>query len=151
MFVKRILFQQNKISLPKKLGGLGIRTLRETNICLLGKLVWDMLQSSKKLWVDILSDRYVAGPKVLHATTHSSDSVTWSAILRARNILKDGFSWRVGSGSSSFWSWPLSSLGFIGSLAPYIDIHDLQLSIKDVISSGSPLLTSFTLSCPHFP
>jgi len=35
-------------------------------------------------------------------TAHSSDSVTWSSILRVRNILKDGFSWRVGSGSSSF-------------------------------------------------
>lgn len=33
----------------KKLGGLGISTARETNICLLGKLVWDMVQYSKKL------------------------------------------------------------------------------------------------------
>jgi len=64
---------------------------RDTNICLLGKLVWDMVQSSKKLWVDILSDRYVADPNIMHAPTRSSDSVTWSSILRARNIPEDGF------------------------------------------------------------
>jgi hypothetical protein len=97
-----------------------------------------MVQSSKKLWVDILSDRYVAGSNILHATAHSSDSITWSSILRARNVLKDGFSWRVESCSSSFWSCPWSSLGFIRSLAPYIDIHDLQLSVKDVFSFVSP-------------
>lgn len=35
----------NKIAHPKHLGGLGIRPAREANISLLGKLVWELVQS----------------------------------------------------------------------------------------------------------
>ena len=91
-----------------------------------------------KLWVDLLSNRYVSGHKILHATTHAKGSPTWSSIMHAKNVLKDGFSWRVGSGSSSFWFCPWSSLGFIGSFPPYIDIHDLHLTVRDVFSTNGP-------------
>jgi hypothetical protein len=53
-------------------------------------------------------------------------------------MLKDGFSWRVGSGSSSFWFTPWVAFGRLGSLVPYVDIHDLQLLVKDVFSIGNP-------------
>jgi len=53
------LVNWHKVSSPKNLGGLGIRTTRETNTSLLGKLVWDMVQSSNKLWVRLLSNKYV--------------------------------------------------------------------------------------------
>jgi hypothetical protein len=43
------------VTTPKQLGGLGLRTARDTNICLLGKLVWDLVQSTDKLWVRLLS------------------------------------------------------------------------------------------------
>ncbi|XP_024636248.1 uncharacterized protein [Medicago truncatula] len=128
----------NKITRPKHLGGLGIRPAREANISLLGKLVWELVQSSNKLWVNLLSDRYVSGPRILLATTHNSASATWSSIIKAKDIIKDGFFWRAGSGSSSFWSCPWSSFGYLGPLVPYIDIHDIQLTVKDVISSTSP-------------
>ncbi|MCI33774.1 RNA-directed DNA polymerase (Reverse transcriptase) [Trifolium medium] len=44
----------DKIAPPKIQGGLGIRPAREASICLLEKIVWDMAQSSNKLWVDLL-------------------------------------------------------------------------------------------------
>jgi len=128
----------NKISRPKNQGGLGIRTARETNICLLGKLVWDLLQSSPKLWVDLLSNRYVYGHNILHATSHPKDSPTWSSIMHAKNALKDGFTWRAGFGNSSFWFYPWSSLGFLGFIVPYIDIHDLHWTVRDVFSTNAP-------------
>jgi len=43
------LVNWKKISLPKNLGGLGVRAAREANTSLLGKLVWDMVQSTNKL------------------------------------------------------------------------------------------------------
>jgi len=39
----------NKIARVKHQGGLGSRRARETNICFLGKLVWDLLQSMPPL------------------------------------------------------------------------------------------------------
>ncbi|CAJ2643293.1 unnamed protein product [Trifolium pratense] len=128
----------DKIARPKIQGGLGIRPAREANICLLGKLVWDMVQSSNKLWVDLLSKKYTSGPAILHTNGFPNASPTWSSIIRAKNILKDGFSWRAGSGSSSFWFSPWSSLGYLGTLVPYVDIHDLHLTVRDVLTFDSP-------------
>ncbi|MCI03295.1 RNA-directed DNA polymerase (Reverse transcriptase), partial [Trifolium medium] len=82
-----------------------------------------MVQSSNKLWVNLLSNKYTTGPAILHTNGPSNASSTWASIIRAKNILKDGFSWRAGSGSSSFWFSPWSSLGYLGSLVPYVDIH----------------------------
>jgi hypothetical protein len=92
----------NKIARPKNIGGLGIRSAREANTCLLGKLVWDLVQKNNKLWVNILSDKYTAGPNIFHASVNSSSSPIWSSIIRVKEILKNGYSWRAGSGSSSF-------------------------------------------------
>ncbi|CAJ2635885.1 unnamed protein product [Trifolium pratense] len=128
----------NKVARPKQYGGLGIRPAREANISLLGKLVWDMVHHSKKLWVDILSSKYVDGPSIFLASNSSSGSPTWSSIIQAKNILKDGYTWRAGSGSSSFWFSHCTKFGRLGTIVPYIDIHDLQLSVRDVLSSGNP-------------
>ena len=89
-------------------------------------------------WISYLTGRYVVRHKIFHASTHAKDTSTWSSIMHAKNALKDGFSWHAGSGSSSFWFCPWSSLGFIGSLPPYIDIHDLHLTIIDVFSTNGP-------------
>ncbi|PNX61430.1 hypothetical protein L195_g060660, partial [Trifolium pratense] len=64
----------------------------------------------------------------------SSGSSTRSFITRAKNIPKDGFTWCASSGSSSFWFTPWTTLGLHGTLVSYVDIHDLHLSVKDVIS-----------------
>jgi len=127
-----------KIARPKYQGYIGIRGARETHICLLGKLVSDMLQSSNKLWVDLISDKYNDGVCLLYATARPTDSPTWSAIIHAKNCLESGFSWRAGSGNSSFWYYPWSTIGYLGTLVPYIDIHDIHLSVKDVIANSSP-------------
>ena len=123
-----------KIAKPKHLGGLGIRTAREANTCLLGNLVWDLIQNNNKLWVNLFMNKYSAGPSLLHASITASSSPTWSSIIRAKNVLKSGYSWRAGSGTSSFWFSSWSVFGPIGSLVPVIDIHDLHLTVKDVIT-----------------
>ncbi|CAJ2646060.1 unnamed protein product [Trifolium pratense] len=128
----------NKVARPKQYGGLGIRPAREANISLLGKLVWDMVYHSKKLWVDILSCKYVDGPSIFLASNSSSSSPTWASIIQAKNILKDGYTWRAGSRSSSFWFSHWTKFGRLGTIVSYIDIHDLQLSVRDVLSSGNP-------------
>jgi len=130
------LVNWKKILLPKNLGSLGIRATREANTSLLGKLVWDMVQSTNKLWVSLLSNKYTGGHNTLHASANNNSSPTWSSIIRAKNILKDGYTWRIGSGSSSFWFNNWSSLGPIGNYVPVIDIHDIHLSVKDVISAS---------------
>lgn len=125
-----------KIALPKNIGGLGIRASREVNVCLLGKLVWDLIQENNKLWIHILSKKYSAGHNFFNAAVTSSSSPIWSSIIRARNTLISGYSWRAGSGSSSFWFSRWSEFGTLGSLVPIIDIHDTHLTVKDVMTTN---------------
>lgn len=47
-----------KVSLPKRFGGLGIRQARLTNVAMLGKLVWELVHNSDKLWARLLMSRY---------------------------------------------------------------------------------------------
>ena len=54
----------------------------------------------------------------------------------AKNILKHGYSWRAGSGSSSFWFGNRSSHGPVGNHVHIIDIYDLHLSVKNVFSTN---------------
>ena len=127
-----------KISRPKSLGCLGIRSARKANTCLLGKLVWDVIQYSGKLCVNLLSNRCVADHNILQATDSPNGSPTWSSIIKAKYVLKAGYSWRVGSGSSSFGFSQWTTLGILGSLVPYIDIHGIQLTVKEVLSANDP-------------
>lgn len=46
---------KKKIAKPKKDGGLVIREARLVNISLLGKLVWDLMDTPHKLWVQIIN------------------------------------------------------------------------------------------------
>lgn len=94
-----------------------------------------MVQSTNKLWVSLLSNKYTGGHNTLLASANSISSPTWSSIIRAKNILKEGYTWRIGSGSSSFWFSNWSSLGPIGNYVPIIDIHDLHLCVRDVLSA----------------
>lgn len=82
-----------KITRPKDFGGLDVRSSRKANICLLGKLVWDLVQSTNKLWVNLLSNKYADGQNVLQENSSSSSSPIWSSIIKAKNVLKEGYSW----------------------------------------------------------
>jgi len=65
------------------------------------------------------------------------------------HALKDGFSWRAGSGSSSLCYCPWSSLGLKGSIVPNIDIHDFHLKIRDVLSTNGPHTQFLYSHLPH--
>lgn len=48
----------NTITKLRRLGGLGVRIARKHIVALLGKLVWDIINSPNKLWVSLLLDKY---------------------------------------------------------------------------------------------
>lgn len=72
-----------KITQPKRLGGLGLRPAREANTGMLGKLVWDMHCKSDKLWVQMLSQKYVKGGAFLD-TSLTYGSLIWRSILKPK-------------------------------------------------------------------
>lgn len=121
----------DKVSRPRKEGGLGIRVARDMNTALLGKLVWDMLHNPHKLWVSLLSHKYLRHGSILEVQPHSGSPI-WNSIVKARNVLRDGYEYHVGNGESLFWysSWltrdPLCNQVFV------VHVHDMDTKINDL-------------------
>jgi len=58
----------------------------------------------------------------------------------AKNILKNGFSWRAGSGESSFWYSHWTSFVPLCANVPYVHINDIALKINKVYATTPPNL-----------
>jgi hypothetical protein len=125
-----------KITKPKKLGGLGIRKAREANTSLLGKLVWSIHKNSDALWVQIIKHKYLKD-ELLLSTIKKPGSITWNAIMKALLALKDGFQFRLGDGKSSFWYTNWSGMGSLANQVLYVDIHDIEMRVRDVFTNGN--------------
>lgn len=91
------------ITLPKSKGGLSIHRARQSNIALLGKHVWSMLQEPQKLWVQLLSSKYLKDNHILNVVHSHGTSYTWFSITKAVSWLSAGFKMRLGKGEVSFW------------------------------------------------
>lgn len=89
----------DKITLPKKDGGLGVRRAREANTAMLGKLVWDMQHDTNKLWVQLVKAKYYQSSMFLFAKPKTG-SHTWNSISKAKLALQEGYSFKLGDGNT---------------------------------------------------
>jgi hypothetical protein len=55
----------DSLCLPKVLGGLGLRKMREVNLALISKLRWKLLNNSESLWVSQLHCKYLISCSLL--------------------------------------------------------------------------------------
>jgi hypothetical protein len=125
----------NKISQPRRFGGLGVRIARFQNVSLLGKLIWEILNAPDKLWVKLMSEKYLKGKFVFNVTV-SGGSPIWNSISKAICMLKDGFTVKIGNGNSRFWYdlWVLKEK--LCSVVPFVAIQDTEIRIKEVWQDG---------------
>lgn len=63
-------------------------------------------------------------------------------------MLKTGYTWRVGSGNSSFWYSNWRPLGVLGIKVPFVDIHDIHLTVHDVITNDGQHTQSLYTNLP---
>ena len=89
-----------KVCLPKRYGGLGIRKLTHLNRALLAKQLWKIFNSTRE-WRHILVNKYIKQPSI-QFTLFSEDiprgSVIWNGLLKARDLAKAKVSWKLGNG-----------------------------------------------------
>lgn len=90
-----------EITKPTRRGGLGVRIARYQNVSLLGKLIWELLSGSNKLWVKVLQDKYMKDCSIF-GTHRRNGSSTWLGILKALPHLQGGFSYEIGKGGYQF-------------------------------------------------
>lgn len=104
---KQHLIAWEKICKPKREGGLGIRSAKEMNIALLGKLGWRLLNTHDALWVKILRKKFRVGelfdPSWM--IVQGVWSPTWrSLVFGIREVVVPGTCWILGDGRRvHFW------------------------------------------------
>lgn len=88
-----------KITRPKRDEGLRVRVARCQNTTLLGKMVWDMVSGSNKLWVELLKTIYYPNGSLFNAKKVRIHY--WNSIQKSLPHLVDGFEFKCGNGMSS--------------------------------------------------
>ena len=101
----------------KKEGGLGFRTIRETNDALLTKLGWRLLVEKDMLWSQVLRAKYCNNHCDIDMFEPKAEaSNTWRGILENTKHLKHGIKTEVGNGNKTlFWyhNWIDTTLSLI--------------------------------------
>ncbi|PNY13870.1 ribonuclease H [Trifolium pratense] len=121
----------NKITQPRRYGGLGVRIARIQNVFLLGKLVWEILNSPSKLWVTLFAEKYLKGRLIFNVSV-AGGSLIWNSIAKALRMLQDGFWFKIGDGNTNFWFEPWLYRERLSTAVPFVAIQDTDLNIKDV-------------------
>lgn len=131
------------------MGGIGLRDTTHANTSLLGKLIWSLVQDHDKLWVHVLSHRYLGEHSVLEVFADQNASPLWKGLLKVRDVLREGFSFRLGQGNTSLWFKDWSGFGALGKITPFIHISDSALTLADMVNQGQWDVSRLSTSMPQ--
>lgn len=131
------LVNWDTITKERKDGGLGVREAATANTAVLGKSIWSLLHNPNKLWVQVVSHKYLRSASIMSVGTDSTASSFWRGLLKARDQLKDGFTFKLGDGSTSLWFQEWCSRGILRKVTPFIDISESAYQLKDLVKGGS--------------
>ncbi|XP_048490284.1 uncharacterized protein LOC125492238 [Beta vulgaris subsp. vulgaris] len=102
----------DKICIPKKFGGLGLRKAKVNNNALQFKLLWKILESPDNLWVQLVTRKYLKNDDLFSYKVKANVSWQWRRLMSLRITFKKGLRWIVGNGEQiSFWfdNWIFST------------------------------------------
>lgn len=99
----RNLINWEVLTLPIDVGGLGMQDTRATNLSLLGKLIWSIFHEKNKLWIQVITHKYLGNNSIWAASKNNTTSLTWKIIMKAVEALKDGFAISLNVVNSNLW------------------------------------------------
>lgn len=115
---------------PKKLGGLGVKSMKDLNSALIAKLCWRFMRKDGDIWVSVLTNKYMNS--ALGASNGAS--VIWKGIKRSFDeIIIKGARWIVKDGRSiNFWCDPwVGDVPLLNWSHGVIDATDLNRNVCD--------------------
>ncbi|KAJ1441912.1 Reverse transcriptase zinc-binding domain [Sesbania bispinosa] len=101
-----------------------------------------------KIWTNIFENKYLQGKHILDVRKKRG-SYIWNSIMKARDELFHGFSFKLGDGASSFWFDNWSTGGALCEKVPFVNTHDLHIQVKDVWNGNNWLLNSLWTQIPE--
>lgn len=106
------------------------------------------MNDTNKLWVKILSHKYIRNTSSWYPPNRNNASITWRSITKAIEAFWNGFAMRMGSGMTSFWYTDWLGCGPLCNIVDYVHISDNQLSLKDVWDMGTWSLDKLATPLP---
>ncbi|GLT63779.1 hypothetical protein SLA2020_363160 [Shorea laevis] len=126
----------DKVTLPKSLRGLGIKSAKETNEVVMAKLNWRLVTERDKLWSQVLSSKYGIGDKP--SPLPKNNSLVLNNIRKGNELFLKGVRWIPSNGQFiSFWDdcWALD-VPLRTMLAGPLHPPNLQLTVVEVFLHG---------------
>lgn len=121
---------------PTGFGGLGIRDTRLTNLSPRGKLIWSILHEKNKLWVQVITQKYLGNNSIWTTPMKNTAFLTWKSIMKAVSVLRQGFEIKLNAGNSNFWFSDWTGHGLHCVNQDYIHIFDTHTSLRDLWNNG---------------
>jgi ribonuclease HI len=87
-----------RLSKPKKNGGMGFRGFSNFNKALLGKHYWRLLMGEDSLMGRVFKSRYYPRTSFIEAKVGYQPSYAWRSIQSAKDVINLGARWRIGNG-----------------------------------------------------
>ena len=99
------LLSWKEMTKPKCMGGMGFRDLHLFNLAMVAKQAWRLTQDTSSLSARLLKAVYFPSCDVLDAVLGNHPSKIWRAIMKGKEVLKQGLVRRIGDGrSTSIWN-----------------------------------------------
>ncbi|KAG7599261.1 Ribonuclease H-like superfamily [Arabidopsis suecica] len=96
-----------RLSIPKKEGGLGFKDLQHFNKALLAKQAWRILMNPTSLLARLYKSLYYPHTTYLRANSESHASLGWRSIQEGKALLQQGLRVRIGDGKTTrIWEDP---------------------------------------------
>lgn len=89
-----------KLCVAKEVGSLGFKEIKKSNMALLAKQVWRMLENLDSLCYKVFKACFFLDCSILDAKESALGSYAWKCILIAREVIEQGMVWRTGDGRS---------------------------------------------------
>ena len=126
----------DKVCMPKKEGGLGLRSLKDANnVCCL-KLIWRIISQGNSLWVRWIKEYLLKNHSLWSVSgTTTKGSWIWRKLLKFREMAKGFCRVEVGNGElTSYWFDHWSPLGRLVDIAGPRGVIDMGISQTSSVS-----------------
>ncbi|CAL1412749.1 unnamed protein product [Linum trigynum] len=135
---KMHLVAWDKMTVPKKHGGVGIRPTRQANLAMLAKGGWRLIKEKETLWSQIMHAKYGRQRENLDILGNSQgSSFTWKSFSKAVDVLKQGCAWNIKNGKrTKFWLDPWVLQGSLKEVATMHIAEDVeQMTVADYVTA----------------
>ncbi|GAA0167894.1 reverse transcriptase [Lithospermum erythrorhizon] len=125
------------VVLPKKEGGLGVKSIAEWNKVCMSQHVLNICRNKEAMWIRWINAYRLKGKPIWDVQPRSVDTWTWKEMLKLRALLRPHVQRRVGNGLNvNFLHDNWHSMGLLCDRLSKREVNLLRIEDEDSVSSA---------------